>query len=141
MFEEIKEAIGICNDACVATDGVYAENAKKAIKVLINLAQSVLALDGKLPAEKAVDRMYDGVGWSEEAKAKHFEHNGYNLARKEFILAMAGKMEGIEEVIMSFIKPLYKEAKEILKQDLSESESMQTHNIATAIHNHFLGEK
>lgn len=91
MFEELKEASLITKDfldnEVYRRTGIMQDDYKKSFQVLLSFAQTVIALDGQMPKEKenqyCTDDNIDDVAFT----------NGYNLARKEMILAMAGKID------------------------------------------------
>jgi len=105
-------------------------------KTNINLAQSYLSVGKEMLEERSLNKECPqpySVGYEQRIP----EIKGFNEARRLCIMAKMKSVPSVEEIaltVASFIKPMYKDASEILKQDLTESCGIQIRNITQAIH-------
>lgn len=126
--QTIREAVEAVKDMLTYLKGDANE---KHYKVLVELAQSYLAIDG-FPKEK-------GYGVSSKEHIEHHfhgeaqcfecdENKGYNQSSQEFKLSLLKKLEGLEEVI-----------DKALEQPLPEENITTAQELVIAISQHILG--
>lgn len=136
-MEKIKEAISRIK-GYLEHDSLFTDYEKDALPTLIQLVETVVALDGMVEKKKEAQQYIENKNSLKECVSIYMAHDmGFNEGVDTTIKAIAGRIQGLEKEVMEAWINYYKVAPDY-KVHTSEKECIR--EVAQAIRKHIIGD-